>query len=182
MVDLDSFLTSLYVLVDDWWRANHSSTPRRPGRPALLADPEVLTLVILAQWPRFRSERDFWRFARAHLGCYFPNLWHPGPVQPTRACPGARDARVTAGLRRGDCRAFSRLPRLGHDPDPRDREGLPQGAVRRPSLLRAQRVEDRVGLRLQGGAGGGPRGGRHRFRPGPGSFGRETHRGRAHSV
>ncbi|MDP9456612.1 MAG: hypothetical protein M3Q60_12745, partial [Actinomycetota bacterium] len=42
---------------------------------------------------------DFWRFARAHLGCYFPNLWHPGPVQPTRACPGARDARVTAGLR-----------------------------------------------------------------------------------
>ncbi|MCA1729857.1 MAG: IS982 family transposase [Actinobacteria bacterium] len=73
-MDLDSFLTSLYVLVDDWWQARHSSTPRRPGRPALLADSEVLTLAILAQWPRFRSERDFWRFARAHLGEYFPRL------------------------------------------------------------------------------------------------------------
>src|SRR5215207_606067 len=74
-MDLDSFLLSLYVLVDDWWRASHhSSTPRRPGRPARLADSEVLTLAIVAQWPRFRSERDFWRFAWAHLRSYFPNL------------------------------------------------------------------------------------------------------------
>jgi hypothetical protein len=73
-VDLDSFLVSLYVHVDDWWKANHSSATRRPGRPALLSESEVLTLAILAQWPHFRSERDFWRFARAHLGCYFPNL------------------------------------------------------------------------------------------------------------
>jgi Transposase DDE domain len=73
-VDLDSFLVSLYVTVDDWWRASHASAPRRPGRPALLADSEVLTLAILAQWPRFRSERDFWRFAWAHLRPYFPSL------------------------------------------------------------------------------------------------------------
>ena len=74
-MDLDSFLVSLYVLVDDWWRASHRSpAPPRPGRPALLADSEVLTLAILAQWPRFRSERDFWRFAWAHLREYFPNL------------------------------------------------------------------------------------------------------------
>ena len=73
-MDLDSFLVSLYVTVDEWWRANHASTPRRPGRPALLADSEVLTLAILAQWPRFRSERDFWRFADVHLRPYFPSL------------------------------------------------------------------------------------------------------------
>jgi len=73
-MDLDSFLVSLYVTVDDWWRASHPSTPRRPGRPALLADSEVLTLAILAQWPRFRSERDFWRFASSHLRPYFPSL------------------------------------------------------------------------------------------------------------
>jgi len=77
-MDLDSFLTSLYVSVDDWWQSNHSSDPRRLGRPALLADSEVLTLAILAQWPRFRSERDFWRFARAHLRGYFPNLCSQG--------------------------------------------------------------------------------------------------------
>ena len=74
MLDLDSFLVSLYVLVDDWWKLEHSSEPPRAGRPALLTDPEVITLAILAQWPRFRSERDFWRFAQAHLRPYFPNL------------------------------------------------------------------------------------------------------------
>jgi hypothetical protein len=75
MMDLDSFLVSLYVLVDDWWKADHPSTaPRKPGRPARLSESEVLTLAILAQWPRFRSERDFWRFAWAHLRSYFPSL------------------------------------------------------------------------------------------------------------
>jgi Transposase DDE domain len=74
MLDLDSFLVSLYVLVDDWWKLEHASEPPRVGRPALLTDPEVITLAILAQWPRFRSERDFWRFARAHLRSYFPKL------------------------------------------------------------------------------------------------------------
>ena len=73
-MDLDSFLVSLYVLVDDWWKLYHSSKPSKTGRPALLSDPEVITLAILAQWPRFRSERDFWRFAWAHLRAYFPRL------------------------------------------------------------------------------------------------------------
>src|SRR5215210_2396855 len=74
MMDLDSFLVSLYVQIDDWWKANHPSATRRPGRPALLSDSEVLTLAILAQWPRFRSERDFWRFASFYLRSYFPAL------------------------------------------------------------------------------------------------------------
>lgn len=74
-MDLDSFLVSLYVLIDDWWRERHPPAARKkPGRPALLSDSEVLTLAILAQWPRFRSERDFWRFASSHLRSYFPNL------------------------------------------------------------------------------------------------------------
>ena len=73
-MDLDSFLVSLYVLVDDWWKLEHASRPPKTGRPALLTDSEVLTLAILAQWPRFRSERDFWRFAQARLRPYFPTL------------------------------------------------------------------------------------------------------------
>jgi hypothetical protein len=81
MMDLDSFLVSLYVLVDDWWKAHHSSSaPRKPGRPALLSESEVPTLAILAQWPRFRSERDFWRFAWAHLRPYFPMLCSQGQL------------------------------------------------------------------------------------------------------
>ena len=73
-MELDSFLVSLYVLVDDWLRERHLSAQVRLGRPTLLSESEVLTLAILAQWPRFRSERDFWRFADAHLRVYFPNL------------------------------------------------------------------------------------------------------------
>ncbi len=69
-MDLDSFLVSLYVSMDDWWRASHASVPRQPGRPVPLDDSEVLTLAILAQWPRFCGERDFWRFADAHLRPY----------------------------------------------------------------------------------------------------------------
>jgi hypothetical protein len=46
----------------------------RLGRPTLLSESEVLTLAILAQWPRFHSERDFWRFLAAHLRVCFPNL------------------------------------------------------------------------------------------------------------
>ena len=74
-MDLDPFLVSLYVYIDEWWKANHPpSSPRKPARPALLSESEVLTLAILAQWPRFRSERDFWRFASSHLRSYFPTL------------------------------------------------------------------------------------------------------------
>jgi hypothetical protein len=81
MMDLDSFLVSLYVLVDDWWKASHpSSAPRKPGRPALMSESEILTLAILAQWPRFRSERDFWRFASSHLRPYFPMLCSQGQL------------------------------------------------------------------------------------------------------
>src|SRR5215218_6759467 len=89
-MNLDSFLVSLYVLVDDWWKLNRSSERPKIGRPALLTDSEVITLAILAQWPRFRSEREFWRFARAHLRSYFPNLCtqrasSTGGCEPCRA-------------------------------------------------------------------------------------------------
>jgi len=52
LVDLDSFLVALYVLVDDWWKMNHPPAKRRSGRPATLSEPEVLTLAILAQASR----------------------------------------------------------------------------------------------------------------------------------
>ena len=73
-MDLDSFLVAVYVMVDDWWQAHDAAAPQGPGRPATLSMSEVLTLAVVAQWPRWRSERDFWRFARAHLRAYFPAL------------------------------------------------------------------------------------------------------------
>jgi hypothetical protein len=91
-MDLDSFLVSLYVQIDDWWKLKRSlEPPTKTGRPALLSDPEVLTLAILAQWPRFRSERDFWRFAWAHLRSYFPNLCSQSQLKVGASEPWSRN-------------------------------------------------------------------------------------------
>jgi hypothetical protein len=72
-MDLDSFLTELYVTIDEWWQAQ-ARPRRRAGRPSRLSPSEVLTLAVVAQWPRWRSERDFWRFADRHLRPLFPEL------------------------------------------------------------------------------------------------------------
>ena len=103
----------------------------------------------------------------------------PEPAQPAHPSPGARVARFAAGLGRGTLRAFGRLPRPGHHPRPGDRagEGFPQGALLRAGHLRQERLQDRVGLRLQGSPGGRSRRGGHRLRSGPGVLRREAHRG-----
>src|SRR5215204_5943069 len=109
-----------------------------------------------------------------------PYVVLPRPAQSAHPSPGARAAPLAAGLRRGAFGAFGHLPRLGHDPHPGDREGegFSQGPLLRAGILRAQRLQDRVGLRLQGGFGGGPRWRDHRFRAGWGGLRREAHRGR----
>jgi hypothetical protein len=73
MVDVDTFLTALYVMVDDL-RQSHRSERGRPGPDASLCQSEVITLSIFARWSRFTSERDFYRYAEAHLRGAFPTL------------------------------------------------------------------------------------------------------------
>lgn len=58
--------------------ASYCAQETRP--PPLLSSSEVLTLAILSQWPRWRSERDFFRFADAHLREYLPNLLSHGQL------------------------------------------------------------------------------------------------------
>jgi hypothetical protein len=70
----DTFLTILYVIVDDLCQP-HASKQRRPGPPASLSESEVvIALAIFARWSRFSSERDFYRYAEAHLRAAFPTL------------------------------------------------------------------------------------------------------------
>src|SRR5918912_4132729 len=72
MVDVDTFLTTLYVMVEDFCQ---SQPPKRsPGPDASLSDSEVITLAIFARWSRFASERDFYRYAEVHLRDAFPTL------------------------------------------------------------------------------------------------------------
>jgi hypothetical protein len=69
----DTFLTILYVIVDDLCQP-HASQQRRPGPPASLSESELIALAIFARWSRFSSERDFYRYAEAHLRAAFPTL------------------------------------------------------------------------------------------------------------
>jgi hypothetical protein len=73
MVDVDTFLTALYVMVDDFYKSR-SRQLRRPGPDASLSPSEVITLAIFARWSRFTSERDFYRYATDHLRAAFPFL------------------------------------------------------------------------------------------------------------
>jgi hypothetical protein len=91
MVDVDTFLTTLYVMVDDFCK---TSLPREehPGPQASLSRSEVVTLAIFGQWQAFGSERGFDRYARRHLRAAFPQL--PTREQCNRQIRQQHDALV----------------------------------------------------------------------------------------
>jgi hypothetical protein len=85
MVDVGTFLTTLYVIVDDFCYS-HSPTPKKPGPQASPCASEVITLAIFARWGRYSSERDFYRYAR---NCLFHALRRRSlPGSPTGRVPG----------------------------------------------------------------------------------------------
>ncbi len=76
MVDMDTFLITLYVMVDDLCKHHHLDYPVHPGPAASLACSEVVSLALFGQWARFQSERDFYRYAHQRLRWAFPSLPH----------------------------------------------------------------------------------------------------------
>jgi len=73
-LDIDTFLTTLYVIIDDLYQKHFAHRkPRRPGKRPELSDSEVLTLVVCAQWLGW-SERAFVRYAMTHWQPYFPKV------------------------------------------------------------------------------------------------------------
>jgi hypothetical protein len=73
MVDVDTFLTILYVTVDNFCKTS-LRPERRPGPQGTLSRSEVVTLAIFGQWQGFGSERGFYRYAQRHLRAAFPQL------------------------------------------------------------------------------------------------------------
>lgn len=75
MVDTDTFLTILYVMVDEFCHS-HLPPEVHPGPRASLSRSEVITLGLCGQWACFPSERAFYRYAQRHLRVAFPTLPH----------------------------------------------------------------------------------------------------------
>ena len=73
-MDLDTFITTVYVMVDDYCKAQQIAWSKAPGPAASLTVSEIVSLVLLSRWNRFSSDRAFYRFADRYLRAAFPNL------------------------------------------------------------------------------------------------------------
>ena len=77
-LNLETFLTTLYVMVDDLFQQYvQPRLPARQGPAPALSDSEVLCLGLAAQWRSgvpWKTERQFVRYALAHLRPLFPDM------------------------------------------------------------------------------------------------------------
>lgn len=77
-MDLDTFLTTVYVLVDDWYKATWAKRlARQQGRRARMSDSEVLTVALVGQWRvgvPWQSERGVVRFMQEQGRGWFPQM------------------------------------------------------------------------------------------------------------
>jgi hypothetical protein len=146
-LDLDTFLTTVYCVVDDLYRAEFApAKPVRPGPKPELSDGEVLTLMALAQWQRGRSERRFVAYAARHWRAYFPRLLERSAFN--------RRARDLAGVL---CalgpRVAARLAALAGAPAYEALDGVPVPLMRRCRGGRHRLFADDAGI----GRGGSDR-------------------------
>lgn len=74
-MDMDTFLTALYVVADDFSKTQLSPRVRTGPQPSLSCS-EVITLAVCGQWQGFGSERGFYRYACNNLRKAFPTLPH----------------------------------------------------------------------------------------------------------
>lgn len=96
MVDIETFLTTLYVIVDEYCKSELPAEGAAHGPEASLSRSEVVTLAVFGQWSQFPSERGFYRYAEQHLRPAFPSL--PAREQFNRLMRAYRDAILTFGL------------------------------------------------------------------------------------
>src|SRR5260370_2716924 len=81
-MDQDIFLTTLYVMIDDFCQSHGFDEKHHPGPAASLSCSEVVTLAVFGQWAQFPSERAFYRYVLCHLRPAFPTLPDPEQFNP----------------------------------------------------------------------------------------------------
>jgi len=96
MVDIETDLSTLYVMSDDFCKWHLPAEARQPGPQASLSRSEVITLALFGQWVQFKSERAFYRYAELHLRAAFPAL--PDRSQFNRLMRKQRDVITTFSL------------------------------------------------------------------------------------
>lgn len=79
-MDLDTFIRTLYRLIDEWYeREMKTRMQRHAGAAVKMSDSEVLTVAIAGQWRvgvPWQSERGVVRYMLAHGQAWFPDMLH----------------------------------------------------------------------------------------------------------
>lgn len=95
-IDQNTFLTTLYVMCDDFCKAYLPAEPLPAGRPASLSRSEIITLAVFSQWYSFRNQRDFYRQHVKLLRAAFPSL--PSRPQLNRLIRAQQDTLTAFSL------------------------------------------------------------------------------------
>jgi len=88
-IDIESLLTIVYVLVDDWYQAEGIGwRQHKPGERPIFSDSEMLTLMLAQDFIPYPGESQYVGFIRANYGQLFPQLVDQG--QFNRRAKGLR--------------------------------------------------------------------------------------------
>ncbi len=71
-MDLNTFITAVFCLADDWLQEQKPS--RRRGPAPELSDSEVLTIEIVGEFLGIDAEKGLYTYFRRHYGEWFPAL------------------------------------------------------------------------------------------------------------
>jgi hypothetical protein len=71
-VDLNTFITTVFCLADDW--LHEQQPPRRRGPAPELSDSEVLTIEIVGEFLGIDADKGLYTYFRRHYGEWFPAL------------------------------------------------------------------------------------------------------------
>jgi hypothetical protein len=71
-VDLNTFITAVFCLTDDWLQ--QQASPRSRGPAPELSDSEVLTIEIVGEFLGIDAEKGLYTYFRRHYGEWFPAL------------------------------------------------------------------------------------------------------------
>src|SRR5215207_8630519 len=88
-IDIETILTIVYVLVDDWYEASGKELLKgKVGCRPTFKDSEGLTLMLCADYMPYPGEQQFLGYIRANYGALFPKL--PDQSQFNRRCRSLR--------------------------------------------------------------------------------------------
>jgi len=75
MIDASTLLTTIFVLVDDWYQQHgHQLVPAMPGPKPSFSESEMLTLLLAMDYFPYPGEQQFLGFIRANYLPLFPHL------------------------------------------------------------------------------------------------------------